>query len=427
MLLVFEVKKGPVKTKTFERGQVMKPKLKVKLSVLIPLCWMILVLAQGNSVAQLRPGNGSEPELQVRIVFEDGRTVTLRPAQIVDGEGNPIDEIRLVWNETVLGVTREGKKILPTKRIGTIEYRKNRLPSEPSWTCLAIVYLTDGPVVPFNSGTAFTLADSAGSIKELSEENRQYLERLKLSSEFSGYWIMHEKGEESDEVGAVIGGHGGEYPQLTGEVAGGRFQFDRGEHLFSCPYVSDDSAKNQILSIRKVEFRWSKPESGENRPLKANGVAQAKKQIPLAQDTQATRDKQGLLVGRVGLIEDMKTSLVAALNLAFDPPNTKLLEVRVSFPGGRTYSTKDLALEYRLGDTVRREECGGHGYGLPYPLWKMARDKDNGVRSPVDFTLEGQDEEVRLIFAVPKEIVQASLLYKGSAVGKSFDLPLPRH
>jgi hypothetical protein len=404
----------------------MKPKSKVKLSILVPLCLIVLVLAQGNSVGQSKPSGGAEPELQAGIVFEDGRTLTVRPAQIVDGAGDPIDEITLLRTETALGVTRKGKKILPTRRIGAIEYRKDRLPNQGFWTCLAIVYLTDGSVVPFSSGTALTIADSAGSFRELSEEDRQYLQRLKLSSEFSGYSIMQGNGnEEGDEVGGVVGGPPGKYPRLTGEAAGGSFQFERGEDLFSCPCVVDDSARNQVLSVRKLELRWSKFESSENRPLQAIGVVQAKKTIPLAQESQAGRDRQRLSVGRVRLIQEMETLLVAALTLKFDPPKTKLLEVLVSFPGGSTYSTKDLALEYRLGDTVRREECGGYLYDPFNRLWKMARDQDNGVRSPVDITPE-RDKDVKLIFAVPKEIVQARLLFKGSAVGNAFDVPLPR-
>lgn len=188
--------------------------------------------------AQSTPGKRGEAQLEVAVAFADGRTLTVRRAQIVEKTNPgytpfryaPTDRIRLFRYTTSLGVTRTDEKTLATKRIRAVEYRKNE-----DKMCLNLVSLTDGTVVAFERTTPFTLAGPAHVLKRLSEANRRELERVRLSSEFSGY---------EPEAHAL---------QVTGESGGGRFGFNSGD-LFDCPEVSDHPGP--WVGITKLEFRW---------------------------------------------------------------------------------------------------------------------------------------------------------------------------
>src|SRR5712692_1615915 len=137
----------------------------------------------------------------------------------------------------------------------------------------------------------------------------------------------------------------------------------------------------------------------EPRP---RGVAQEPTRQPTAQDAGPSRDVPGLDVRGARLVEFMDVWLAAAYSgVAEDPANNKLVELSVGFPHGR-YSTKNLALEYRLLGKVHRKECGG--YASPRGPWFYV-SSDKGVSKALDFPGGdgGTIRAMRLLFAVPKE------------------------
>lgn len=105
---------------------------------------------------------------------------------------------------------------------------------------------------------------------------------------------------------------------------------------------------------------------------------------------------------------------------AADATKTKLVVVTAKFPRGFGYSTKELVLEHKVAGKSQKQECGGYA-----PLsgrWMFIR-KDRGM-SALDFFPGGDGTiDLRLLFAVPVTVTQATLMFKDKPVGQLLQIP----
>ncbi len=178
-------------------------------------------------------------ELVVDVTFHDGRKLTVHRAEILK-QSNPgyvparytgTDRIVFSRSTTSLGVTQTESKPLLTRRIRAIQYGKNKL----NW-CLTLVSLADGTVLALEGGgVPFTLEGPTFVLERLSDENRQELAPLSLSTEFAGYRTAWDG-------------------KLAGEV--GKNPFHSDGTMFSCPSVFDEPGGS--VEIRRIELRWIK-------------------------------------------------------------------------------------------------------------------------------------------------------------------------